>query len=133
MFASSLPWRQRAQMFKKQFPQFTDLLVAVIDAQEPEEADDTAAALAGRLAADHEHFLSVRRPDASPFFDKEGLRFLDTKQLESLTDRLTLGAPVSNVCVLSLNQRVARVEASARANRPLQGQGLRSCEIAPKN
>ena len=93
MFASSLPWRQRAQMFKKQFPQFTDLLVAVIDAQEPEEADDTAAALAGRLAADHEHFLSVRRPDASPFFDKEGLLFLDTKQLESLTDRLIDAQP----------------------------------------
>jgi uncharacterized protein len=93
MFAPNLPWRQRAEMFKKQFPQFTDLLVVVIDAQEPEEADATAAALAERLAADHEHFLSVRRPDASPFFDKEGLLFLDTKQLESLTDRLIDAQP----------------------------------------
>ena len=93
MFASSLPWRQRAQMFKRQFPQFTDLLVAVIDAQEPEEADATADALAARLAADHEHFLSVRRPDASLFFDKQGLLFLDTKQLESLTDRLVDAQP----------------------------------------
>jgi predicted RND superfamily exporter protein len=32
MFAASLPWRQRAEAFKKLFPQFQDLLVAVIDA-----------------------------------------------------------------------------------------------------
>ena len=35
MFASSLPWRQRAELFKSYFPQFRDLLVAVIDAKEP--------------------------------------------------------------------------------------------------
>jgi uncharacterized protein len=93
MFAANLPWRQRAEMFKKLFPQFKDLLVAVIDAREPEEADATAAALAEALAADHTHFLTARRPDASPFFDKEGLLFLDTKQLESLTDRMIDAQP----------------------------------------
>ena len=36
------------------------------------------------LAADHAHFRSVRRPDASPFLRKEGLLFLDEKQLEQL-------------------------------------------------
>ena len=39
MFAESLPWRQRATMFKSYFPQFQDLLVAVIDAREPEETE----------------------------------------------------------------------------------------------
>ena len=73
--------------FDKDFPQFRDLLVAVIDAQEPEEADATAAALADALAEDHAHFNSVRRPDASPFLRKEGLLFLDTKQLTDLMDR----------------------------------------------
>ncbi|MBV8132376.1 MAG: MMPL family transporter [Alphaproteobacteria bacterium] len=87
MFASSLPWRQRAELFKSYFPQFRDLLVAVIDAKEPEEAEDTAAALADRLTEDHSHFLSVRRPDASPFLRQEGMLFLDTPQLESLLDR----------------------------------------------
>src|ERR1700726_2127858 len=82
MFAASLPWRQRAEMFKKLFPQFQDLLVAVIDAREPEQAEDTAAALAESLAADHEHFLTVRRPDASPFLRKEGLLFLETSRSE---------------------------------------------------
>ena len=59
----------------------------MIDAREPEEADATAAALADALAKDHAHFNSVRRPDASPFLRKEGLLFLDTKQLTDLMDR----------------------------------------------
>ncbi len=93
MFAASLPWRQRAEMFKKLFPQFQDLLVAVIDAKEPEEADATAASLAKALAGDREHFLSVRRPDASPFLEQEGLLYLDTAQLESLIERMIDAQP----------------------------------------
>ena len=46
MFSADLPWRQRADQLNRDFPQFTDLLVSVIDAREPEEAEATAAALA---------------------------------------------------------------------------------------
>ena len=87
MFAPSLPWRQQAQELNKDFPQFNNLLVAVVDAKEPEEADATAAALADAVAKDHVHFNTVRRPDASPFLHREGLLFLDTKQLSDLMDR----------------------------------------------
>jgi hopanoid biosynthesis associated RND transporter like protein HpnN len=87
LFAASLPWRQRAEVFNRDFPQFNNLLVAVIDAQEPEEAEATAADLAKAMAADQTHFLTVNRPDASPFLRKEGLLFLDTKQLSALLDR----------------------------------------------
>ena len=87
MFSRSLPWRQQADQLNKDFPQFNNLLVAVIDAREPEQADATAAALADAVAKDHTHFNSVRRPDASPFLRKEGLLFLDTKQLTDLMDR----------------------------------------------
>src|ERR1700758_4141216 len=93
MFAASLPWRQRTEMFKRLFPQFQDLLVAVIDAKEPEEAESTAAALAKTLSEDHEHFLTVRRPDASPFLEQEGLLYLDTPQLESLIERMIDAQP----------------------------------------
>src|ERR1700759_1879462 len=79
MFSASLPWRQRALAFRAEFPQFTDVLAIVIDAKEPEEADATAAGVARALAADHEHFRSVSRPDSSPFLETEGLLFLDTK------------------------------------------------------
>jgi len=93
MFAPSLPWRQRAEALKKLFPQFQDLLVAVIDAKELEEAEATAAALAEKLSTDHAHFLTVRRPDASPFLKQEGLLYLETSQLESLTERMIDAQP----------------------------------------
>ncbi|MEJ0016482.1 MAG: MMPL family transporter [Acetobacteraceae bacterium] len=87
MFSDKLPWRQQSDELNKDFPQFADLLVAVIDAREPEQADATAAALADAMSKDHAHFKTVRRPDASPFLRREGLLFLDTKQLSDLMDR----------------------------------------------
>jgi hypothetical protein len=87
LFSDKLPWRQSAIEMNKDFPQFHDLLVAVIDAKEPEEADATAASLAEMLSKDHVHFRSVRRPDSSPYFDKEGLLFLDLPQLSAIMDR----------------------------------------------
>ncbi len=93
MFSNSLSWRQAQIQFAKDFPQFNDLLVLVIDAQEPEEATATAAALADKLRADHAHFRSVTRPDASPFFAKEGLLYLDPNQLQALSDHLIQAQP----------------------------------------
>src|SRR5438874_11658690 len=68
MFAESLPWRQRAMMFRDDFPQYRDLLVAVIDAREPEEADAPAEALADALPHDPAHFPTAPRSATLPFF-----------------------------------------------------------------
>ncbi|HEY1411321.1 MAG TPA: hypothetical protein VGF36_04230, partial [Rhodopila sp.] len=87
LFKDTLPWRQQAMEMNRDFPQFRDLLVAVVNARIPEEADATANELAARLSADKTHFLTVRRPDASPFLQKEGLLFLQPKQLSALMDR----------------------------------------------
>jgi hopanoid biosynthesis associated RND transporter like protein HpnN len=87
LFKDTLPWRQRAAEMNHDFPQFRDLLVAVVDARIPEEADATAAQLAAKLAADTAHFRTVRRPDSNPFLEKEGLLFLQPKQLSGLMDQ----------------------------------------------
>lgn len=87
LFSVSLPWRQRAVAFDRDFPQFHDLVVAVIEADSPEAADETADGLAAALAADTVHFKSARRPDASPFFDRNGLLFLSPTELQGLLDR----------------------------------------------
>ncbi len=87
MFSSSLPWRQREIAWDRAFPQSQDLLVAVVDGSVPEIADQTAADLAAALAQDRAHFRSVRRPDSSPYFDRNGLLFLDQKTLSDLLDR----------------------------------------------
>lgn len=87
MFSATLPWRQQTIVMAREFPQFEDLIVAVIDARIPEEADATAAALAKAAQADPRHFRSVRRPDASPFFDQYGLLLLDIARLSELMDK----------------------------------------------
>ncbi|MBV9757334.1 MAG: MMPL family transporter, partial [Alphaproteobacteria bacterium] len=93
LFSRNLPWRQQQIAFDREFPQFSNVLVAVIDARIPEEADATAAALAGKLTADHAHFEQVARPGASPFFSREGLLFLDTKTLQDLLDHTVDAQP----------------------------------------
>lgn len=84
MFNASLPWRQHAIALDRAFPQFQGLLVAVVDADVPEEAEATARDLAQTLSKDHVDFSMVRRPDASPYLRREGLLLLSTSQLTDL-------------------------------------------------
>ena len=93
MFPETLGWRRASIAFNRDFPQFSDLLVAVIDARNPEEAEATAATLSRALAADPVHFLQVRRPDADPFWSREGLLLLDVKTLSGLLDRVIDAQP----------------------------------------
>lgn len=93
LFSSSLPWRQAQEAMNKDFPQYNDLLVGVIQAKTPEEADETAAAIARAAAADPAHFKTVRRPDALPFYKTEGLLFLSQKDLEALLNQLVQAQP----------------------------------------
>ncbi len=87
LFAADLPWRQRAAELDNDFPQFRDLVVAVIDAKSPEAAEATAAGLEAALRADPAHFAFVRRPDGSPYLEANGLLFLEPAELQDLLDR----------------------------------------------
>lgn len=93
MFPETLPWRANQLAFNRDFPQVTDLMVAVIDAHSPEETEQTAAGLAKILSADHAHFVELRRPDASPYFTREGLLLLDARQLDATLDTIIQAQP----------------------------------------
>ena len=93
LFSASLPWRQQAIMMARAFPQNEDLLVAVVDGATPEEAEATAAALAAALAPDTKHFKEVRRPDASPYLERNGLLFLEPGPLGALLDQTVDAQP----------------------------------------
>jgi hopanoid biosynthesis associated RND transporter like protein HpnN len=86
MFASSLAWKQRSDVLARLFPQNDDLIVAVVDARTPEQADDAAAALAARIAPDTGHFRSVRRPDALPYLRRNAFLLVDQATLQSVLD-----------------------------------------------
>ena len=93
LFSSKLPWRQAQMAMDADFPQYQDLLVGVVNARTPEEADATAAAIARAAAADKAHFKTVRRPDDLPFFKTEGLLFLNQTDLEKLLNSLVQAQP----------------------------------------
>ena len=93
LFSADLPWRQRGLELERGFPQNENLLVAVVDAPTPEEAEATAASLAAVLAPDTVHFKEVRRPDASPFLMRNGLLFLDKAQLGAVLDQTVDAQP----------------------------------------
>jgi len=86
MFTSKLDWRQRQAAQSRDFPQFQDLLVAVIEADAPEAGDATAAELAAALAG-NPAIRSVRRPDADPYLTRVGLLFLDKAELAKVLDQ----------------------------------------------
>ncbi len=84
LFSASLPWRQRAMAIERAFPRQQELLVAVVGGATPEEAEETADALAAAIAPDQAHFKSVDRPDNSPYLVRNGLLFLDKNTLTNL-------------------------------------------------
>ena len=87
------PWRQQQLAFDRAFPQFGDEVVAVVEAGDADAADDAAAALAARLAERKELFSRVVRPDADPFFRREGLLFLPPEELSAIAAQVIEAQP----------------------------------------
>jgi uncharacterized protein len=94
MISPDLDWRQREIEMTAAFPQNDNLLVVVIDGATADLADDAARRLAEALARHPDRFRSVRRPDAGPYFAKEGLLFLSRDELQALSDQLIAAQPL---------------------------------------
>jgi uncharacterized protein len=93
LISSALPWRQRELALAAAFPQRTDTIVVVVDAPTPELADGSARALAEALAKKPDLFRAVRRPDAGPFFDQNGLLFLSREEIARATEQMIRAQP----------------------------------------
>ncbi len=87
LISDKVAWRQREIALDKAFPQNSDTTVVVVDGATPELAEAAAASLAAKLEPQTRFFRSVRRPDAGPFFAKEGLLFLSTPEVIATANR----------------------------------------------
>ena len=87
MFAANLDWKLRTDALAHLFPQNDNLIVAVISARIPEEAEATAAVLAARLSADHTHFTQIRQPDTLPYLQKNAFLLIGKSDLQEILDR----------------------------------------------
>lgn len=93
MLSDRLAWKQRSDRLGKLFPQKDNLLVAVIEADLPEEGRATARALRDRLSQDHGNFNYVRLPDDTPYLNHNGLMFLDAQSLGKVLDDTVKAQP----------------------------------------
>nr|MBA3811854.1 MMPL family transporter [Caulobacteraceae bacterium] len=93
LISKALPWRQRETAFNKLFQPDGGRIVVVVDAATPELAEEAAGALASKLAGRPDLFHNVRRPDAGPFFEREGLLFQPTAEVKATMDQLVAAQP----------------------------------------
>lgn len=90
----NLPWRQTETALDQAFPQNVNTLVIVLDGPSAGLAEAAAADLAAALATRPDLFISVRRPDALPYFRRNALLFLSVDELQELADRLIEAQPL---------------------------------------
>ncbi len=69
------------------------MALVVIDAPSRFEAEDAARILVERLEGEGETFASVYAPGIDPFFERNGLLYLSTEDLEELADHLAAAQP----------------------------------------
>nr|WP_298689337.1 MMPL family transporter [uncultured Dongia sp.] len=93
MISQDLPWRKDLAHFNTLFPQNTGLLVVMIDGKTPDAAEDAAAALFARIQSRPDLFATARRADGGPFFEKYGLLFLPTDQVQKIADAVIEAQP----------------------------------------
>ena len=87
------PWRQREAVMDAAFPHAQPQFIAVVDGATPELAEKGAAALTAKLADRKTVIRAVRRPDAGPFFDQNGLLYLSVKDVQDTTSGLISAQP----------------------------------------
>ena len=93
LFSASLPWEQRSAQISRDFPQAKDALIAVIGADIPEAAQETARALTQVLGKQGALFKTVRMPSDNPYLQHNALLFLTPPKLRALLNATIAAQP----------------------------------------
>ena len=93
MLDPNLEFRRMERELERTFPQLTDNIVVVVEAETPAEAGDVADALAARIRLNREVIESVYQPGGGPFFAQHGLLYLDREALWDLDERFAEAEP----------------------------------------
>ncbi len=88
LFDPALPWRQVAMAQSRDFPQFDNITLTVVKGATPEEAEETANALAAAADADKLHFHDATAEGRGAFFAHNGLLLLPEDRLEALLTKI---------------------------------------------
>ncbi len=94
MIDDQVPFRVNARRMQALFPQIHNQMLVILRGRSGDEVDFTARELARRLRGDSAHFSDVFAPAVDPFFQREGLLFLDYDELLDTSNRLSSAAPL---------------------------------------
>jgi len=93
LIAPDAPFQQNRRKFEKAFPQDTHALLLVVESSTPELTKAAGKRLQRLLSADITHFTKVYNPDDNAFFHQNGLLYLDSDELQSLSNTLSQAQP----------------------------------------
>ena len=88
LISRDVDWRQTYIAYQDAFPVYTDNLVIVVDGANADVAAAATDRLADALRDKPDLFTSIYEPGGGAFFAENGLLYLDTPELEDLSDRL---------------------------------------------
>ncbi len=93
MLSAELAWRQLDLEYERNFPQYTDNILVVVESGTPDQALDGADRLYRQLLEEKELFKSVYYPNELSIFKDSALLFLDIDELQDLADNLATIQP----------------------------------------
>lgn len=93
MVSPELAWRKQQAAFQHKFPQPANQILIVIDSPTPELAQQASKALQEELRKHTDLITSLREPGGGPFFEQNGLLFLDLPRTQSAVDQLIAAQP----------------------------------------
>ena len=88
MLSEKLSWRQTLLEHEKYFPQLSNTLIAVVDAQTPTMAIEARDQLVAALSQREDLFDEVYAPNGGELFRQHGLLYLEISELEQLIEQL---------------------------------------------
>ncbi len=94
MISEKLHFRKIEKDFDKSFPQLSDTIVIILDANTPEQAMSARKRFASQLRNEKDLFRNVYEPGGGKYFERNGLLYLGVNELEQLSDKLAGAQPL---------------------------------------
>jgi hopanoid biosynthesis associated RND transporter like protein HpnN len=93
LIAPDAPFQQYRRLYEQAFSQDLSTLLLVVESDTPELTKSASRRLLSMLSANTTHFNSAYIPNDNEFFRRNGLLYLDTDELQTLSNDLSVAQP----------------------------------------
>jgi uncharacterized protein len=105
MLSEELAWRKLDIEYEKQFPQFNNNVLVVIESDTADQATDTAIKLYSELKENPRLISNIYYPNLLPYFRQSAFLFFDDEELQDLADQLATIQPFLGTLLQDKNLR----------------------------